>query len=136
MPRSVSFYRDTLKLSQHLDTPRMAGFSLGDTNLLIFARGQTGNDIDMGSRGIIPKHGLDESPADLKSDKESLKLRTHFCLAVDTPSDTDRWARELKDRGVDILGEAEWPAGSRSVYFSDPDGHVAEIASRGIWPNW
>lgn len=46
------------------------------------------------------------------------------------------WEKELRGKGVRILGKVEWPKGGKSVYFADPDEHVGEIASRGIWPNY
>ncbi|KAM0793684.1 hypothetical protein ACM66B_001112 [Microbotryomycetes sp. NB124-2] len=141
LPTSVQFYRDTLQLGQpHLDTPRMAGFSLGNTQLLIFQQGQTTTDLHMSKSDpslVIPKHGLQQSePSDQTSSSTVPKLHTHFCLAVDKPSDVDEWERELRDKNVTILGRANWPPGGKSVYFSDPDEHVGEIASKGIWPNY
>lgn len=107
----------------------MAGFSLGHTTLLLFQRGLTSADSALpSSRGLIPGHG----PPGV----DAPQLRTHFALAVDGAEDVEAWERELSARGVEVMGRAEWPAGGRSVYFADPDGHVGEIASRGIWPHY
>ncbi|GAA5871938.1 hypothetical protein JCM3774_000734 [Rhodotorula dairenensis] len=149
LPRSVEFYRSTLRLGEpFLSNERIAGFSLGNgTTLLLFQRGSTTQDLPMrgaaaagprddaaapGSHSppaVIPAHGLSR-------EEDHVKLKTHFALAVDRPEDVDAWERELGDRGVPLLGKVQWPGGGRSVYFSDPDAHVGELASRGIWPHY
>lgn len=129
LPKSVAWYKDVLRLKPHLETPRVAAFPLGDSaTLLLFQRGETSEDTSLGQAGLIPGHGL---PAD-----SDVKLKTHFALAVDKPEDVLVWKEELESRRVKILGEVTWPAKGRSVYFEDPDGHVGEVASRGIWPNY
>ena len=140
LPRSVDFYRSTLRLGEpFLSNDRIAGFSLGNgTTLLLFQRGSTTKDLPMRAPdapspfktpAIIPAHGL--------SDKDDqVRLKTHFALAVDKPEDVDAWERELGEKGVPLLGNVQWPGGGRSVYFSDPDEHVGELASHGIWPHY
>jgi hypothetical protein len=29
-----------------------------------------------------------------------------------------------------------WPEGSTSIYFRDPDGHLLELVTPGLWPNY
>lgn len=144
LPRSVDFYRTTLRLGEpFLSNDRIAGFSLGNgTTLLLFQRGSTSRDLPMGAAAaaaaasserhppaVIPAHGLG-------GELDHIKLKTHFALAVDKPEDVDAWERALGDEGVPLLGKVQWPSGGRSVYFSDPDAHVGELASRGIWPHY
>ncbi|GAA6057917.1 hypothetical protein JCM3770_002205 [Rhodotorula araucariae] len=140
LPTSVAFYSQTLRLgTPFLDTPRMAGFSLGATTLLVFQRGATSADSPMpDGRGVIPGHGpaADSDVPDGDAAMASLKLRTHFALAVDRAADVDAWEGEFRTAGVTVLGTVAWPRGGKSVYFADPDGHVGEIASRGIWPHY
>ncbi|GJN92102.1 hypothetical protein Rhopal_005131-T1 [Rhodotorula paludigena] len=133
LPTSVNFYSSTLRLGKpYLDTPRMAGFSLGETTLLLFQRGATMDDSPMpDNRGLIPGHGL---PGGSEADK--IKLKTHFALAVEKAEDLEAWEREFAEKSVRVLGKVEWPKGGKSLYFEDPDGHVGELASRGIWPHY
>ena len=35
---------------------------------------------------------------------------------------------------VDVELTRAWPRGGRSLYFRDPDHHLIELASPGIWP--
>ena len=37
--------------------------------------------------------------------------------------------------GVAEAGRTQWPRGGTSLYFRDPDGHLLELATPGIWPN-
>lgn len=81
--------------------------------------------------GKIPGHGLSR-------DDDKVDLKSHFALSVETREDVDRWEKELREKGVEITGNVnDWPAGGgKSLYFADPDGHVGELASRGIWPHY
>ncbi|KAL7344003.1 Glyoxalase/Bleomycin resistance protein/Dihydroxybiphenyl dioxygenase [Rhodotorula toruloides] len=130
---SVHFYSKTLRLGEpFLNSERMAGFSLGSTTLLLFQRGKTFDDSVMpNDRGLIPGHGL--APT---AESDKVKLKTHFALAVEKNEEIEEWEQEFKEKEVKILGKVEWPKGGKSLYFADPDGHVGELAARGIWPHW
>ena len=39
----------------------------------------------------------------------------------------------LESRGVEVVREVEWELGGRSLYFRDPDGHLLELATPGVW---
>jgi catechol 2,3-dioxygenase-like lactoylglutathione lyase family enzyme len=36
---------------------------------------------------------------------------------------------------VAIEGRVDWPRGAKSIYFRDPDGHLLELGTPGLWPN-
>ncbi|PTB96875.1 glyoxalase [Marivirga lumbricoides] len=40
---------------------------------------------------------------------------------------------ELKEKGIAITYEHQWPTGKLSAYFEDPEGHVLEIVPKGFW---
>lgn len=67
---------------------------------------------------------------------ERTKLRQHFCFAVSTPEDVDKWDAYLQSIGVKVTARMKWDRGGKSVYFEDLDGHIGEIGSRGIWPHY
>lgn len=46
------------------------------------------------------------------------------------------WEARLAERGVAIVETRAWEAGGRSVYFRDPDGHLVELATPGVWSNY
>jgi len=43
------------------------------------------------------------------------------------------WRTRLTKHEVEILSEVTWEGGARSLYFRDPDGHMIELATAGIW---
>ncbi|KAL1999498.1 hypothetical protein VTN02DRAFT_4428 [Thermoascus thermophilus] len=141
LPASVQFYRDNLLLEPFLESPRMSGFSLGQTTLLLFQLGpQTASSIPTPT-GLIPGHGPSEPITSALLDirapgANDVALKQHFCLAVREPADVARWEEHLRRRGVRVTGRMEWARGGRSVYFEDLDGHVGEVGSRGIWGHY
>jgi catechol 2,3-dioxygenase-like lactoylglutathione lyase family enzyme len=58
--------------------------------------------------------------------------RLHLAFAI-SAAEIDAWRAHLQTHGVSIVGEMEWPRGGTSLYFRDPDGHLVEIATPGLW---
>ena len=56
----------------------------------------------------------------------------HIAFAVELRA-LDEWRDYLKERDVPVLSDVSWERGGRSLYFRDPDGHLLELASPGIW---
>lgn len=54
----------------------------------------------------------------------------HLALGVSGPEAQLRWKRRLTDAGVPVSGPLD-RGYFRSIYFTDPDGQVLEIATRG-----
>ena len=42
----------------------------------------------------------------------------------------------LKAEDIAIEGRTKWPPGGESIYFRDPDGHLLELATPGLWPGY
>ena len=119
MARARRFYREVLGLDALLEEERITVFRMpDDTVLILFARGSTLEPVQTPG-GIIPPHD-GSGPA-------------HFALAI-PPDSVDAWRRHLGDCNVEIESEIAWPKGrGHSLYFRDPDGHAAELASRNLW---
>jgi catechol 2,3-dioxygenase-like lactoylglutathione lyase family enzyme len=56
-----------------------------------------------------------------------------FSVGADTLAD---WEARLAEAGVAIESRVKWPRGGESIYFRDPDGHVLELATPGLWPGY
>lgn len=99
---------------------RLTAFDAGrNTVHLVFARGASTEDM-ISARGIIPGHD------------GSGPLHMALAIAADAYGS---WRTHLLSHGVPIRSEVHWPAGARSLYFEDPDGHVLEFATPGLWEN-
>lgn len=121
MGRSVAFFRDVMGLSPMIEGERLTAFDAGRRGvLLIFKRGASVDDTP-GPGGVVPGH---DGGGPL-----------HMAFAIRAES-YDDWHRHLLDAGVTIRGEMRWPRGGCSLYFEDPDGHVLEVATPGLWPNY
>lgn len=58
--------------------------------------------------------------------------RQHLAFAV--PADAfAAWLEQLGELGIVIEHRRTWPKGGESVYFRDPDGHLLELATPGVW---
>jgi len=44
--------------------------------------------------------------------------------------------RSLREQGVEIEGRTDWSRGGHSIYFRDPDGHLLELATPGLWATY
>jgi catechol 2,3-dioxygenase-like lactoylglutathione lyase family enzyme len=58
--------------------------------------------------------------------------RQHVAFAI-AASDLPSWETRLAERGVAIEERRQWPRGGVSLYFRDPDGHLLELATPGVW---
>jgi len=58
-------------------------------------------------------------------------LHVAFAIGKDELS---HWEAHLASRGVVIEGRNDWERGGHSIYFRDPDGHLLELATPGLWP--
>ena len=120
LPRAVAFYCDVLGLAPMTgDGARFEAFDSGAGRvLLLFKRGATLMPVSMPG-GIIPPHDGSGS------------LHIGFAISA---ADFDTWKQRLQTHGLAIESEARWERGGRSLYFRDPDGHLLELVTPGIWP--
>ncbi|MGH3677877.1 MAG: VOC family protein [Mycobacterium sp.] len=118
LPRSRQFYEQTLALEVLDATDRLCVLAAGGHDvLLLFHRGAMVDDLET-SGGVIPGH---DGTGPL-----------HVGLGV-RAEDLEAWEARLAADGVAIESRVRWPLGGQSVYFRDPDGHLVELLTPGIW---
>jgi catechol 2,3-dioxygenase-like lactoylglutathione lyase family enzyme len=58
----------------------------------------------------------------------------HHHLAFAVPEDAlAAWIAKLEAVGVAVVERRRWPRGGESLYFRDPDQHLLELATPGVW---
>jgi catechol 2,3-dioxygenase-like lactoylglutathione lyase family enzyme len=118
MRRARGFWVDLLGLSVLFEDERLCALDTGNRAvLLLFLRGASAEPVTLPG-GVIPPH--DGSGAN------------HIGLAIEA-KDFDGWQEYLGRMGVPIESLVSWPRGGRSIYFRDPDGHLVELLTPGVW---
>ncbi len=56
----------------------------------------------------------------------------HVAFAIPT-SELARWEVWLAENGITVEERSTWELGGQSIYFRDPDRHLVEIATPGVW---
>jgi catechol 2,3-dioxygenase-like lactoylglutathione lyase family enzyme len=121
MERAKRFYEDIMGLSPMFADNRLNAYDVaGRSVLLVFQRGGSVNAAKLPG-GTIPGHD------------GSGPLHYAFAVGAD---ELAAWEERLRERGVEIEGRVDWPRGGKSIYFRDPDGHLLELATPGLWPGF
>ncbi|HYF08202.1 MAG TPA: VOC family protein [Acetobacteraceae bacterium] len=119
MARARDFYERVLGLAPMFADARLTAYPVGPSVLLLFLKRSTTETVHLPG-GTIPAHDGDG--------------RIHYALSI-AASDEAAWEAHLAAQGIPIEGRTRWPRGGTSLYFRDPDGHLGELATPGIWPN-
>jgi catechol 2,3-dioxygenase-like lactoylglutathione lyase family enzyme len=59
----------------------------------------------------------------------------HLAFSI-AAAERETWESRLNEAGIAIEGRTRWPRGGESIYFRDPDGHLLELATPGLWPGY
>ena len=116
--RARRFYEDVLGLSPIFQDARLTAYAIGGRSvLLLFGRGSAVETVHMPG-GTIPPHD------------GSGPLHIAFAIAAEELAE---WEQRLTAHDVAIEGRTDWRRGGHSIYFRDPDGHLLELATPGLW---
>lgn len=109
---SVRFYKTLLDLDVIDSDERLCALGIGGKQLLLICQKTASADLPRGS------HYADG--------------RQHVAFAVPA-AELAAWKARLDEQGVSIEEDRHWARGGRSLYFRDPDGHLLELATPGVW---
>jgi catechol 2,3-dioxygenase-like lactoylglutathione lyase family enzyme len=56
----------------------------------------------------------------------------HLAFAI-SAAELPRWEAWLGENAIPIEDTTHWERGGTSLYFRDPDGHLLELATPGVW---
>jgi catechol 2,3-dioxygenase-like lactoylglutathione lyase family enzyme len=119
LDRATHFYRDLLALRVLVVSDRLVALDAGQhTVLLLFRRGASATGVALSPESRLPPH---DGAGPL-----------HLAFAV-AASELAGWETRLAAAGVAIEQRTTWPRGGTSIYFRDPDGHLIELATPGVW---
>jgi catechol-2,3-dioxygenase len=119
--RACPFYEQVLGLNSIYRDARLCAYDVGGRGvLLLFLRGGSLAPSHLPG-GVVPPHD-GHGP-----------IHMAFSIAAGALGE---WETRLAETGVAIESRVKWPRGGESVYFRDPDGHVLELATPGLWPGY
>ena len=118
MARARAFYEGVLELKAIFTDNRLCAYGVAERNVLLVFRRGSARDTTTMPGGVIPGH---DGSGPL-----------HLAFAI-SREDLERWEQQLNSHGIAIEGHTDWKRGGRSIYFRDPDGHLLELATPGLW---
>ena len=118
LERAARFYEEVLELRGLTQDSRFHAYDVGGKSvLLLFQRGATLETVHLPG-GTIPPHD-GHGP-----------LHVAFAIGAE---ELPVWTERLAAHGIAIEARTDWPRGGHSIYFRDPDGHLLELATPGLW---
>jgi len=121
LARAARFYEQVLGLAALSEDSRFRAYDVGGASvLLLFKRGATLETVHLPG-GTIPPHD-GRGP-----------LHVAFAITAEALPD---WERRLGEQEIAIEGRTDWPRGGHSIYFRDPDGHLLELVTPGVWATY
>jgi catechol 2,3-dioxygenase-like lactoylglutathione lyase family enzyme len=118
VPRAAEFYRRIFGFDQLVGDDRFCALNVAGRQVFLLSKKRgTLSSIALPG-GVVPPH--DGSG------------QMHFAFSV-PEADLDAWEKRLAENGIEIESRVHWPRGGRSLYFRDPDGHLAELVTPGCW---
>lgn len=112
LPRSIRFYQETFGF------PVISDF------------GERGCALQAGPRQVLLLFKKGASRAtDTPHDGDG-ELHVAFAIPAVALAPWESW---LQERGITVEEKRQWEAGGWSLYFRDPDRHLLELATPGVW---
>jgi catechol 2,3-dioxygenase-like lactoylglutathione lyase family enzyme len=121
LARAKEFYEEGLGLPLLLSNQRMCAFDVGGQSVLLLFRRGGSNEHMPTPGGTIPPHD-GQGP-----------LHIGFAISAD---ELAAWEDRLLERGIAVESRITWSRGGTSLYFRDPDGHLLELLTPGLWATY
>jgi catechol 2,3-dioxygenase-like lactoylglutathione lyase family enzyme len=113
--RSARFYQSLFGFATVVAADRLIGLAVREGQVLLLFKKRASLQLDPGA------HDGDG------------QLHVAFAIAAE---EVEAWRERLNQSGIALEQDREWERGGHSLYFRDPDGHLVELGSPGIWANY
>ena len=122
LDRAAAFYQRLLGARELLaEADRMRALDVAGRQVLLLFRVGASDGPNPVPGGVVPPHDA--------------QGRMHVCFAI--PADAlDAWERHLAALGVAVESRVHAERGATCLYVRDPDGHLVELATPGLWETY
>lgn len=113
--RSVRFYQSLFGFEIVVSGDRLVALDAGPRQILLLCKKRASLDLP-----LTPHDG---------------EGQLHLAFAIPR-AELGAWETWLAERQVEVVERKEWPLGGTSLYFRDPDRHLLELATPGVWTSY
>lgn len=110
--QSVQFYRDLFGFQVIDSSDRLSALGVAPRQVVLLFK--------KGASARLPLAATDGSG------------RLHLAFAIPA-TELEAWEAWLQEHGIAIEARKTWERGGCSLYFRDPDQHLLELATPGVW---
>ena len=115
---SARFYEALFGFRRMISDARFCAFDAGPHSVfLLFLEGGTLEPVTLPG-GVIPPHD------------GSGHLHVAFGISLE---EIPAWEARLSNLGIAVESRVNWELGGHSIYFRDPDLHLIELITPGVW---
>ena len=86
--------------------------------------------MEAGDRQVLLLFKKGASRATQSSHDGDGELHLAFAIAA---AELAAWEAWLTENGIELEEKSAWELGGHSLYFRDPDRHLLEVATPGVW---
>ena len=123
LSKASAFYEAVLGLAKFRESDVGCVFLVAERQLLLLVTEEKARVPSETPGGVVPPCLVGPGEA---------RGAGHIAFAI-ADTELDAWRTRLESHGVEVLSEVAWEPGGRSLYFRDPDGHILELVTPGVW---
>lgn len=113
--RSVRFYQSLFGFETVASGERLVALAPGPRQILLLFKKKASLDLP-----LTPHDGDGQ---------------LHLAFGIPR-AELDAWESWLAEHKITVVERKEWPLGGTSLYFRDPDQHLLELATPGVWTTY